>query len=255
MKKLAVIFMILACYGQIALADSQQLEQVRKVLSEIMPDATPDSVMESGIPGIFEIVVGVKVVYMSSDGRYMIEGDVFDLQNRVNLTENRRKGGRIKAMNMLDKDSMIVFPVKDGKPKHKLTVFTDIDCGYCRKLHEQIPGYADLGIEVSYVAYPRAGFGSKSFFKAEAVWCATDPKETMTFAKSGARLDQLREVEQVKGKDCKELIRKHMAVAKELGVSGTPALVLGNGRVIPGYVEPVRLIKILDAEKSRSQSL
>jgi thiol:disulfide interchange protein DsbC len=251
MKKLTLLFIGLTCFGQAAIAGTEELANVKKVLASVMPNAEPDSVMESAMPGIYEAVFGAQVVYLSSDGRYMIEGDVYDLKQRVNLTEDRRKGGRVKAVASIEKDSMIVFSPKGGKPKHSITAFTDIDCGYCRKLHEQINSYEDLGIEVRYAAYPRAGFGSKSFYKAEAVWCATDPRKTMTFAKSGATLEQLRAVEQVSGKDCKETIRKHMEVAKDVGVTGTPSLVMTNGKVIPGFVPPDRLLKILDSENNK----
>lgn len=249
MKKLTLLFIALTCLGQAAIASTEDLDNVKKVLTSVMPNAEPDSVMESAMPGIYEAVFGAQVVYLSSDGRYMIEGDVYDLKQRVNLTEGLRKSGRVKAVNTIDKDSMIIFTPGDGKIKHSITTFTDIDCGYCRKLHEQVKEYNKLGIEIRYASYPRAGFGSKPFYKAEAVWCATDAKKAMTFAKSGAKLEQLRAIEQVKDKDCKELIRKHMEVAKEVGVTGTPSLVMSSGKVIPGFVAPAQLLKILDSDK------
>lgn len=229
---------------------ANELDTVKDTLSRLMPKASPDSVMMSVIPGMYEAVYGANVIYVSADGRYMVEGDLYDLQKRENLTENKREGGRIKAMGTLSEDTMIIFKPKDGNIKHVITAFTDIDCGYCRKLHEQIADYNKLGIEVRYLSYPRAGLNSASFYKAESVWCAKDPHKAITFAKSGAKLEQIKALEQIEGKDCKPIIREHMDVAKEVGVSGTPTLVMNNGKVLPGYVAPDRLIQYLDKEVS-----
>lgn len=229
-------------------AAANDLDTVKDTLGKLMPKATPDSVMESAIPGIYEAVFGANVIYVSGDGRYMVEGDLYDLQKRENLTENKRETGRMKAIGSIPHDTMIIFKPEDGKTKYVITAFTDIDCGYCRKLHEQIADYNKLGIEVHYLAYPRAGLNSASYYKAESVWCATNQQKAMTFAKSGAKLEQIKALEQVKDKDCKPIIREHMDVAKEVGVSGTPTLVMNNGKVLPGYVAPDRLIQYLDKE-------
>ena len=235
---------------QVAIADNN-LAVVEKTLAKIMPKSKPDSVMESVIPGMYEAVFGAQVVYLSGDGRYMVEGDMYDLQKRENLTENKRKTGRVKAVNTLDESTLIVFKSEAGTPKHTITAFTDIDCGYCRKLHDEMAEYNKRGIAIRYAAYPRAGLGSKSYKKAASVWCATEPNRAMTFAKSGAKLEQIEAIEQVKGKDCKGPISKHMQVAREVGVTGTPTLVLTNGKVLPGYVPAARLIQLLNQESSK----
>jgi thiol:disulfide interchange protein DsbC len=177
------------------------------------------------------------VIYVSSDGRYMLEGDLYDLKNRINLTETKRRAGRAKVINAIDEKSMIVFSPEKDKVKYTITAFTDVDCGYCRKLHKQIKQYNDLGIAVRYLAYPRSGVNTPSYYKAVSVWCSADRKEAITEAKSGAKMER---------KDCDNPVKAHMAAAKEVGVTGTPTLVLQSGQVIPGYVEPKRLIKILD---------
>ena len=232
---------------------ANDLDTVKDTLSRLMPKSSPDSVMESVIPGMYEAVYGANVIYISADGRYMVEGDLFDLKKRENLTENKRETGRVKALSTLSEDSMIIFKPKDGEIKHVITAFTDIDCGYCRKLHEQIADYNKLGIEVRYLSYPRAGLNSASYYKAEAVWCSTDPKKAITFAKSGAKLEQIKALTQVEGKDCKPIIREHMDVAKEVGVSGTPTLVMNTGKVLPGYVAPNQLLKYLDKEEGNKE--
>lgn len=255
MKKLALALFALFLTGltsQMALADND-LDNVKKVLNKLMPKAKPDSVMQSAIPGIYEVVMGAHVVYVSADGRYMVEGDMYDLKNRVNLTENKRQAGRVKAIDTIDEGSMIIFKPESGKVKHVITAFTDIDCGYCRKLHSQMKDYNQRGIEVRYVSYPRAGKNSSSYVKAKYVWCAVDRNKAMTFAKGGAKLEQLKALEQVKGKDCAAQIDKDMQVANDVGVSGTPTLVMADGKVLPGYVAPDRLLKYLDEEKNKTQ--
>lgn len=231
----------------VTMAADTGLDQVKSTLQKLMPNAKPDSIQMSPIPGVYEIVYGTQIVYMTKDGRYMIEGDVYDVNNRVNLTEDARKAGRKEALATLDENNMIVFKPKDKKPKYIITAFTDIDCGYCRKLHSHINEYTDLGIEVRYASFPRAGLKSKSYYKAVAVWCAKDRNKAITIAKGGAKLAQLEKLEQVKNtKPCTDAIAKQLATAREAGVTGTPSLFMENGRMIPGYVPPKQLRKMLD---------
>jgi len=215
--------------------EAEDLVAVKAMLATLMPQAKPDNVSPSVLPGMYEAVYGPQIIYVSKDGRYMFEGDLYDIQKRVNLTESKREVGRAKVVNDIDPQSMIVFA--PAKPKYTITAFTDIDCGYCRKLHNQIAEYNKLGIAVRYAAYPRSGVDTPSYEKAVSVWCAADRQKAMTIAKSGETPEK---------KQCDNPIKKHMEAAKEVGVSGTPTLVLENGRVIPGYVEPARLLQILD---------
>jgi thiol:disulfide interchange protein DsbC len=220
--------------------ETDDIANIKKVLSTLMPQATPDSVKPAAFPGMYEAIYGPQVIYVSSDGRYMLEGDLYDLKNRTNLTETKRRAGRAKVINAIDEKSMIVFAPEKDKVKYIITAFTDVDCGYCRKLHRQIKEYNDLGIEMRYLAYPRSGVNTPSYFKAVSVWCSADRNKAMTEAKSGAKMDK---------KECDNPVKEHMAAAKEVGVSGTPTLVLESGQVIPGYVEPKRLLQILDQLK------
>ena len=126
----------------------------------------------------------------------------------------------------------VVFPATGAK-KHTITVFTDIDCAYCRRLHAQIGEYNNLGIEVNYLFFPRAGVGSHSFEKAVSVWCAADRNSAFTTAKAGEEPAPL---------DCPNPVERHFQIGKELGVTGTPALVAEDGTLIPGYVPPATLI-------------
>ena len=248
MKKLwlagVMAFAVLANHAVYA-EDDEGLATVKATLSVLMPKAQADSVTKSAIPGMYEAVFGAQVIYVSADGRFMLEGDLYDLQRRVNLTEEKRQSGRVKAMESLDEASMIVFSPK-SETKYTITAFTDIDCGYCRKLHKEMKDYNDLGITIRYASYPRSGLNTPSYEKAVAVWCAVDRNKAMNFAKGGASLEQLQAIEQVKDKNCKDPIKLHMQVASMVGVSGTPTLVMQDGSVLPGYVPAQRLLQILE---------
>lgn len=220
--------------------EAEDIKAISAVLAKVNPTAKPDRVAPSVIPGLYEAVYGPQVIYISKDGAYLLEGDLFDVKRRVNLTEEKREKGRADVVNAIDPKTMIIFKPK-GEVKHTITAFTDIDCGYCRKLHKQITEYNDLGIEVRYLSYPRAGVDSPSYDKAVSVWCSDNRQEAMTKAKSGETPEK---------KTCDNPVKEHMAAAREVGVTGTPSLVLESGKLLPGYVEPKRLIKILDQLKS-----
>lgn len=245
------IFYILMVAGIIlgmsnsALADEKQdIKKITSVLSKLMPKAKPDSIKPAVIPGMYEAVFGPQVVYVSKDGRYVLEGDLYDLNTRTNLTEDRRRAGREKVIASIDPSTMIDF--KPKKVKYTITAFTDIDCAFCRKMHNHMADYNKLGIEFRYLSFPRSGMNTSSFYKAVSVWCAKDRKQAITDAKNGESLKKIQAIPQVKDKDCRSIVMNHMQAAREVGVTGTPTLVLSNGQVIPGYVEPNRLIKILD---------
>lgn len=217
--------------------EAEEIAVISKVLAELMPAGKADSIKPAPFPGMYEALFGPRVIYISADGRYILEGDLYDLETRINLTETKRHAGRAKVVSAMDENDMIMFAPEAGKLKHTITVFTDIDCGYCRKMHKQMKQYNELGITMRYLAYPRSGVDTPSYYKAVSVWCADDRPAAMTESKSGATLPRV---------DCKNPVKQHMEAAKVVGVSGTPTMVLENGRVIPGYVEPQRLIKILD---------
>ncbi len=206
------------------------------LLQGALRGATPDSVGESAIPGIYEVVVGGQIMYISKDGRYVVQGDLIDLVAGANLTENRRGQMRVKAIDAVGEDNMVVF-TPSGPTRHTVTVFTDIDCGYCRMLHQEIASYTEQGIKVRYLAYPRAGVNSPSYDKAVTVWCSEDRKTAMTRAKQGESLSP---------KTCPNPVKAQYELGQSMGVRGTPSLVLENGEMIPGYVPAARLANMLD---------
>ncbi len=237
MKKLFVA--LLAMFISAAAVAEDTEKNIRDALAKLAPDLKVDSIKESPISGVYEVVFGAEVIYLSADGKYLIQGSVVDTESRENLTEAARSAGRTKIMEGLKEEDMVVFAPKETK--YTVTVFTDIDCGYCRKLHGEIDKYNELGIKIRYAAYPRAGIGSDSFKKAETVWCAQNQQEAMTTAKAGESLADIKTKE-----GCNSPVRDQYMTARALGLSGTPALFLESGELIPGYVPADRLIQNLE---------
>ncbi|MEM7282354.1 MAG: thioredoxin fold domain-containing protein [Pseudomonadota bacterium] len=213
-------------------------DDLRKVISEKLPGIEFGAITESPVAGIYEVAVGPEVVYFSADGQFLIQGDLIDLNAKKNLTEGRRNVARADAMDALGDDQMIVFGPESNR-KHTITVFTDIDCGYCRKLHREIESFTDLGIRVRYLFYPRTGPQSESWSKAEKVWCSADRNESLTAAKAG---------KPVSGPICESNpIQNHYDMGVRVGLRGTPAIILETGELISGYVPAGELLKHMEA--------
>jgi len=193
-----------------------------------------EDIQPSPVPGLYEVVSGTDVGYVSADGRFYVDGDVFDMQTRRNLTDQRRKEGRVALLKGIQDNDTIVFAPKDAK--YTLDVFTDVDCTYCRKLHSQIDQFNSLGIKVRYLMFPRSGPGSPAWQQAQAVWCSADRRDALTRAKRG---------EHVEAKACKDSIAKQYALGEELGVRGTPGIFTEDGEYIAGYMPPAQLLQHL----------
>jgi thiol:disulfide interchange protein DsbC len=237
----AVLLLVPGLYLGIVLAADKPADSViRAAISKILPHATIDSINPSPIKGLSEVIMGTELYYASNDGKYIIQGgSLIDLDRRVDLSEERLKGIRLGMLSKVDQKDEIIFPA--SKERHVITVFTDIDCGYCRKLHKQIKDYNARGISVHYLSFPRSGVNTPSFFKAEAVWCSKDRKDALTRAKAGETLPP--------GK-CDNPVRTEMELGEQLGVNGTPAIFLEDGTLLPGYIPPARLAAELDRLKS-----
>lgn len=208
---------------------------VRAAIKSLVPDATIDSIAETPIPNVLEVVLSGQVVYMSDDGRYLIQGSVYDTQAKKDLTEARRATMRVSGLKEAGPDRRIIFAPES--PKYSVTVFTDIDCGYCRRMHQEMEEYNKLGIAVEYLFFPRAGVGSESFDKAVTVWCADDRRKAMTEAKAGVALDK---------KSCPNPIQADYELGARIGVGGTPAVYTADGVQLGGYVPPAQLLQRLD---------
>lgn len=208
---------------------------VRQSMAKLIPTLPLKQVVLSPVAGIYEVTAGPHVFYVSEDGRYLLRGNLIDVNTRENLTEVKLGQVRKEALKNLSEDQMVVFSPEN--PKHTITVFTDIDCGYCRKLHSQIDDYMKEGIKVRYLLFPRAGVDSASYKKAVNVWCAADRKQALTDAKAGKNIPEL---------TCDNPVKEHMALGELMGVTGTPTMVLEDGNVLPGYVPPKRMAEYLD---------
>lgn len=202
----------------------------------MVENASEAVISKTPIEGLYQIQVGMAVAYMSKDGEFLLSGNLVELDTRENWTERAKSATRKIMMADVPVDSMIIFPAK-GKEKHFMTVFSDIDCGYCIKLHKEVPALNKAGITVRYLSYPRAGFGSPSYDKAVAVWCAKDRRAAMNKAKKG---------EKVKAESCVNPVKDHLVLARRFDVSGTPTIVLDNGEMLPGYVPAKEIIKIFN---------
>ncbi len=205
----------------------------KRIQNELQAEAT--SIKQTPIAGLYEVTVPPRVFYISENGQYVLTGDMIDLKNSINLSQGVRDNARVASIENIGEENMIVF--SPAKVKHTVTIFTDIDCGYCRKLHNEMASYNKLGIKVRYLAYPRAGIGSPSYNKAVTVWCSDDKKQAMTDSKNGKALSP---------KNCDNPVAKQMALGKGLGVNGTPAIVLANGQIYPGYAPADKLLQVIE---------
>jgi len=194
-----------------------------------------EDVQPSPIPGLYEIRSGTEVGYVSVDGRYYVDGDIFDMETKGNLTEGRRQQGRLDLLSKVSDADAIVFAPK-GPVRHTLTVFTDIDCTFCRRMHQEMAELNRLGIRVRYLMYPRSGPDTESWHKAEAVWCSADRRDALTRAKRG---------EIIKAASCKAPIAEQYALGREMGIRGTPGIITAKGEYLAGYLPAARLLEYL----------
>jgi len=211
---------------------------IRQGFAKSMPDVKIESVKPSEVNGLYEVTVGSTMLYASENGKYILQGRLIDLQTRADLTEQKLAATRLSALEKLGQDKMIVF--KPKIKKYTVTIFTDIDCGYCRKLHSEIDQYLAEGITIQYLFFPRAGKGSESYDKAVSVWCADDRNAALTAAKKDQK---------IAAKTCTNPVDEHMRLGEDFGVKGTPMIVTEKGNIYPGYLPAKQLVEALESEK------
>lgn len=233
------IWIILALSVVSVSASAQEREALsREELAAEFPGMDAKDVREAALPGMYEVAIGSSVAYVSKDGRYVLQGDLYDLDENANLTEKRRSTARADLLSRVDPATMIVFSPGGDAVKHTVTVFTDIDCGYCRQFHRDIDKVNALGIEVHYLSYPRTGPDTESWAKAEKVWCAEDRNAALTDAKLGGRVPE---------EDCESApVETHYELGNDVGVRGTPSIFAANGEQLGGYLTPEELLKLLE---------
>lgn len=225
--------------GQAAPAQPAALPDALAAITAQFPEVRPEQLSPSPVQGLYEIRIGPKIAYVSADGKYLVQGEIIDLATDQNLTEGRREGVRREVLAGVSEAGMVVF--SPPSPTSTITVFTDIDCGYCRKLHKQVADYNARGIKVRYMYFPRSGPGTESWTKAEQVACAKDRRAALTRSKQGEKLTD---------KACKpNPVAQHYNIGRDFGLQGTPAIVLESGELIGGYLDPVELSKYIAETK------
>jgi thiol:disulfide interchange protein DsbC len=229
--RLSLLTLLLIAVQAVA-ADNDAIEQR---LAGLVPDMSQVTIAETPIPGIMQVRIGGDIVYMSQDGRFLVQGRVIDMETQTDLTDAAMSGVRKEQLASLNGDDFVSFGNSDAE--HEVLVFTDPDCGYCRRLHEQMDEYEAVGIRVNYVAFPRAGVDSQTYTKMVSVWCAEDRQGAMDIAKSGGTPPAA---------TCDNPVADQYRVGQTLGVTGTPSILTFNGDIIPGYVPPQQLRERLD---------
>ncbi len=224
---------------------ADKVENIKKQLKVMFGGEEADKVVESDYPGLYEVTLGTEVVYISEDTQFLIYGNLIDRKNKIDLTrrakETAEKAYSVKRKAILDKqDQTATIDFKAKDEKYVLNVFTDIDCPYCAKLHNEVPALNKEGITVKYYLFPRAGLKSASYKKAVSSWCADDKQDALTKAKNR---------QSIPSKTCENPIAAQYKLGQEIGVTGTPALVTEKGTLIPGYMPANILISRLKSEK------
>lgn len=227
---LAIIFLMNNALAKEIPAD------IKKRLDIVVPGYDANSVKATPISGLYEFIGDGRVLYISQDGRYIVNGSIIDLKEKINLTEKTQNKISQQLIEGYDEKKMIVFAA-EGKPRHMITVFTDVDCPYCAMLHKEVPKLNKAGITVRYLMYPRAGLGSPTFIKSVSAWCADDQKKALGIAKEGGVLE---------AKTCDNPVQEQFELGQKIGVTGTPTLILENGKILPGFLPADQLIKLLD---------
>ncbi|MBT8131275.1 MAG: DsbC family protein [Gammaproteobacteria bacterium] len=207
-----------------------------------LPGVDSESVRTTPMDGVCEIAIGPQIVYVSPDANYLLRGDIIEITSNVNIPDQRRASARARAMEGVTADQTIVFSPEEVK--HSITVFTDIDCGYCRKLHLEMAELNAKGIEVRYLFFPRSGPNTRSWEKAQEVWCSDDRKAALTTAKQG---------QDVGTKACESApIQEQYQLGQMVGLRGTPAIVTESGELISGYLPANALAARLESLKTPS---
>ena len=217
-------------------ADGSKEAMVRAALKTLNPKIEADHIGPAPIPGFQEAIVGGQVLYFSDDGRYMMQGSLYDVQAKKDLSQAGLSVVRRNELNKVPVSDRIVFaPV--GPRKHTITVFTDIECGYCRKMHSEMADYNQRGIAIEYLAFPRAGLTSPDALAMESVWCSLDRRKALTDAKNGRP---------VPPKRCTNPVAAQYELGQRIGLQGTPMAINTDGVALPGYLPPDKMLEALD---------
>ena len=238
MQKDRTLVTLLALPLGLAAAGASAQEITKEELAKRLNGIAVEDITDAPIAGLYQVAVGANVAYVTKDGRYIVRGDIFDADTSANVSEETRARARATMLGSVDPETMIVFKPASGEVKHTVTIFTDIDCGYCRQFHREIDKVTALGIEVHYLFYPRTGPDTESWTKADQVWCAANHNSALTRAKLGGEIPE--------GAECATPVADHYELGQRIGVRGTPAVFSEAGELLGGYLPPATLAKLLD---------
>ena len=240
---LSAVIVAVAAASALAQTPDAAPQSLREKLSQAIEGASQNrlqiiSVVATPLANIFEVELNTgEILYSDISGDYLFAGDMYQTsaEGLLNLSAGKRQLRTLEKIAAVPEEQMIVF--SPDQIKASITVFTDVDCTYCRALHRDIDTLMELGIQVRYMAYPRGGEEAESFPKMVSVWCSDDRHKSLTQAKNGQNLPE---------RDCATPILAHYDLGNELGISGTPALILPDGRLIPGYMDTEKLAALLE---------
>lgn len=226
------LWVLVLCLSQAVFADETK---IREAILGINPAIQITAITPVANTDFFEVGLGSgERIYINAAATHFVAGDLYQVGpgGVMNLTDVSRRDDRLAVLEDLDPSQLVVFSPK-GEVKHRLLVFTDIDCGYCRRLHQEIEALLEGGVEVRYAAFPRAGVGSESYQKYVSVVCAADPQAAMTEAKLGIDPEPM---------TCENAVADQFRIGQQLGISGTPTLIFENGEMQPGYSPAAELL-------------
>lgn len=234
MRRIAVLMCLGMLFPMTLAAEKIDTARLKSNLSRSFPELAHANVRPSPIKGLVMLEFDGQVAYSTEDGKYLLLGDIVDVASRTNLTEDERGKQIMKLFDEVGEQNMIVIGPADAK--RTLTVFTDVDCTYCARLHQEVPELNRNGVKVRYLLFPRGGIGSSTYKKSVAVWCSDDRIKAIGIAKSGGKVDM---------KTCENPVERHYRLGERVGVSGTPTLYLDDGRKIGGYVPVAKLLPLM----------
>ena len=255
LRRLSVVGVVMACLAQPLWAaeqgdgagevSSERKARIMASLRSARPDLSYGDIQASPISGISMVQVeNGPLLYVYNDGEFFFDGDLYQVGKGrfINLKEQALTAVRKDLLAEIPLEEMIVF-TPAAPVQGVINVFTDVDCGYCRKLHKEVPELNAMGIEVRYLAFPRAGIGSASYQKVASAWCADKPRQALTALKNGKEIEQ---------NVCADNpVAKQYNLGQQMGVNGTPAIVLADGSLIPGYRPAADLARVLGIDGGR----
>lgn len=230
LKILAILFALSVSVNLRAQDEARGV--IKESLKEIFQGMQIDRIEPTVIPDLFMVSIGAEIFYVSGDGKYLLRGDLIDLVNKNNISEQERTVARVALIKKVPETEFIEFA--PTKPKHTVYVFTDITCGFCQKLQHDIAEINNQGIAVRYLAFPRDGANTMTAKNMESIWCADDRPQAFSDAMIGLG---------VQPADCENPVNAHFALGQAMGVRGTPAIFTEDGRYLPGYLPPTELLR------------